>query len=512
MNRPITIRTVVASLLTFGLFMFLIAILLNNDSVTYGLIKKSPNWSWPTYHGSYNGQHFSQLKQINKDSVKNLSLKWSRKMTDAEFMVNTPIVHNGIMYLSVNNNVYAFSATTGEEIWRWNDFEYERLAKNRGVAFLDDKLFFLTSNCRLIALNRKTGELIWLVNYAIGPGYYSNIAPLAMNGKVILGLSGGDNGARGFVVAFSADNGKELWRFWTAPIEGQQGFGTWGSATPAGASTWLTGTYDPELNILYWTTGSPWPDFDKSGRPGDNLYSNSVIALNPDNGSLVWHYQFMQGDTHGWDATEVPVLIDDKLRKLLVQAHRNGFLYILDRETGEFISGRPFVKKLTWASGLHPGTGKPFIVPGLETPNDDPDQNLCPWLRGATNWMSPSYSPKSELFYVVALEQCRQDGGEFYIKAINISSGELTWERGLGSGYITPGVLSTAGGLIFVGDGFKKFNALDDNTGEVLWSYDTGEDIFASPITYIAKSVQYVAIVSGTKINVFSLNNMRPRL
>ena len=281
---------------------------------------------------------------------------------------------------------------------------------NRGVAILGDSVFFATSDAHLVALNRKTGGGLWDREFAdTSRGAFATLAPMAVKDRVIVGVSGGDTGVRGFVAAFSAATGAELWRFWTVPAKGEPGAETWGELGPewGGAATWLNGTYDPELNILYWTTGNPWPDFYGGARHGQNLYSDSLLALDPDTGKLKWYFQFTPHDTHDWDAQAWPVLLDTvyegRPRKLVLHANRNGYFYVLDRATGEFLRATPFVERLNWAKGID-AKGKPIENPGMEpSPNGT---RVCPSVRGATNWMSPSYNPQTGLLYVPTLEQC----------------------------------------------------------------------------------------------------------
>ena len=312
------------------------------------------------------------------------------------------------MYMTDVNQVHALDARTGRRIWH---FEYRGSGKgtgNRGAALLGNKIFFVSNDAHLIALHTLTGALLWDQPYADldeNPKYHATLAPLAIDGKVIVGVSGGDCGIRGYVTAHDSETGKELWRFYTIPGEGEPGSETWGGhpADYSGGATWMTGTYDPQQNLLFWTTGNPGPDFYGDLRPGDNLYSNSVVALAADTGKLRWHFQFTPHDTHDWDAQEFPVLIDTtfqgKPRKLLVQANRNGFFYVLDRSDGRMLLVKPFVDKLTWAKGVHPN-GRPDLVPDMDpTPEG---REVCPGVVGATNWFSPSYHPETGVLYVMS--------------------------------------------------------------------------------------------------------------
>jgi alcohol dehydrogenase (cytochrome c) len=335
------------------------------------------------------------------------------------------------------------------------------------------------------------------------------------------------------VAALHPDTGKEVWRFWTVPAKGEPGSETWGGfpAEMGGAPTWTTGSYDPELNLIYWPTGNPWPDFYGGRRPGDNLYSDCVLALDADTGKFKWHFQFTPHDVWDWDANENPVLLDavfrGRPRKLLVQANRNGFYYILDRVTGEFLHAKPFVKKLDWTSGLD-DKGRPKVIPEkIPTPAGT---KVCPSVRGASNWMSPTYSPATGLFYVVTLEQCdlivasakepvpasgfRGTGnegiptepGKFYLRALDVLSGDLKWEYPMpGPGIMWAGAVSTAGGVVFTGDDDGNLVALDAVSGKDLWHFSTGHSLFASPATYMVDGKQYVTIAAESDVFTFGL-------
>jgi len=350
---------------------------------------------------------------------------------------------------------------------------------------------------------------------------------------LIVGVAGGDTGVRGFVAAFSAATGEERWRFWTVPAKGEPAAETWGELGPewGGAATWLNGTYDPELNILYWTAGNPWPDFYGGARHGDNLYSDSLLALDADTGKLKWYFQFTPHDTHDWDAQAWPVLLDSvyegRPRKLLLHANRNGYFYVLDRTTGEFLRATPFVERLNWAKGID-AKGRPIENPGMEpSPNG---ARVCPSVRGATNWMSPSYNPQTGLFYVPTLEQCdvysssaktpepmknfagtggesiSKEPGKFYLRALDPRTGEKRWEYPMtGHGDSWAGAVSTAGGLVFFGDDDGQLVAVDAVTGRHLWHYYLGQTITASPVTFMADGKQYVTIAAATDVFTFAL-------
>jgi alcohol dehydrogenase (cytochrome c) len=438
------------------------------------------------------------------------------------------------MYVTNSNEVHALDARTGRPIWKYRDELAKRSDVNRGVAILGDIVFFATSDAHLVALNRKTGGGLWDREFAdTSRGAFATLAPMVVKDRVIVGVSGGDTGVRGFIAAFSAATGEELWRFWTVPAKGEPGAETWGELGPewGGAATWLNGTYDPELNLLYWTTGNPWPDFYGGARRGQNLYTDSLLALDPDTGKLKWYFQFTPHDTHDWDAQAWPVLLDTvyegRPRKLLLHANRNGYFYVLDRVTGEFLRATPFVERLNWAKGID-AKGKPIENPGMEpSPNG---RRVCPSVRGATNWMSPSYNPQTGLLYVPTLEQCDMysssaktpepmknfagTGGEsiskepgiFYLRALDPQTGEKRWDYPMtGHGDSWAGTVSTAGGLVFFGDDDGQLVAVDATTGRHLWHYYLGQNLTASPITFMADGKQYVTIAAATDVFTFAL-------
>jgi alcohol dehydrogenase (cytochrome c) len=502
--------------------------------VRYEDIRKGPAEDWLTYAGDYAGHRYSPLAQINRDNVGSLVPKWAYYVEDAKRLEASPLVFEGIMYVTNSNEVDALDARTGRRIWVYRSEQVERQAVNRGVALLGDRVFFVTSDAHLVALHRITGALLWDTQYADSKkGYHATLAPLALKDRVVVGVSGGDSGMRGFVAAYSAATGEELWRFWTVPSKGEPGSETWGDFALewGGAATWLSGTFDPQLNLIYWTTGNPWPDFYGGDRRGDNLYSNCVIALDADTGKLKWYFQFTPHDTHDWDAQAWPVLIDmdfqGRKRKVLMHANRNGFFYILDRETGEFLRATPFIDKLDWATGID-AKGRP-----IEVSNMDPSpsgRKVCPAVRGASNWMSPSYNPGTGLFYVPTLEQCHiytssakepepmkhfagtggeeipSEPGQFFLRALDPKTGERKWEYPMtGPATMWAGAVSTAGGLVFFGDDDGHLVALDAATGKHLWHFYMGQRLTASPVTFSVAGKQYVTIAAATTVFTFGL-------
>jgi len=489
---------------------------------------------WPTYNGVLNGNRHSTLDQIHTKNVSRLQLKWSYSIPYMGLEA-TPLVSDGVMYMSGPNRVCALDARSGREIWCYtrprspaNTIAGDAAkGANRGVALLGDRVFFTTDNAHLIALHRVTGALMWDVTMPDSKGTFgATAAPLVVNDLVIAGMAGGDGPLRGFLAAYKATTGEQVWRFHTIPARGEPAAATWqGSALETGGgATWLTGSYDASTGLLYWPTGNPFPDTDGDERKGDNLYTNCVVALDAKTGKLRWHYQFTPHDLHDWDATEPLVLVDAKFqgrdRKLLLQANRNGFYYVLDRVTGEFLLGTAFVKRLTWASGIG-RDGRPQLLEGNQPTRAG--TKTCPAVRGATNWYSTAFNPVTRLFYVMAVEDCNiykqsLNGGyvplrdpanpaEKYLRALDVETGKLVWEVP----QVGPpeanysGVLSTAGGLLFYGETGGSFAAVDAKTGRTLWHFATGQQWKASPMTYTVKGVQYVAIASGGNVLSFAL-------
>ncbi|MEZ5354793.1 MAG: PQQ-binding-like beta-propeller repeat protein [Bryobacteraceae bacterium] len=502
--------------------------------VAYSDIVASPGRDWLTYSGDYRSLRHSPLTQINAANAKRLVAQWVHHIDDARRLSGSPIVYDGVMYVTDTNRTMALDARTGRRIWDYRAEGVKSSRVARGVAILGDRVFMVTTDAHLVALNRTTGGVIFDREYAPAKdGYFTTVAPLALKDAIIVGVGGGGSGQRGFVAALSPDTGQEKWRFWTVPAKGEPGSETWGGFPTewSGAPTWTTGSYDPSLDIVYWPTGNPWPDFYGGDRKGDNLYSDSIVALDGATGKLKWYFQFTPHDVWDWDANEPPVLIDAEFRgrsrKLLLQANRNGFYYILDRVTGEFLHGKPFVKKLDWATGLD-DKGRPLLVPGkIPTPGGT---KVCPSVRGATNWMSPSYDPATGLFYVVTLEQCdlifasakdpipssgfRGTGnegiptepGRFYLRALDALTGSIRWEHPMpGPGTMWAGAVSTAGGVVFTGDDSGNLAAIDSKTGQDLWHFATGHTLYASPVTYEVNGKQYVTIAAESDVFTFAL-------
>jgi alcohol dehydrogenase (cytochrome c) len=498
--------------------------------------------TWPTYDGNQSGNRFSPLDQINTSNVQHLAPKWMFTISGAPRALEaTPIVVDGVMYVTSVNEAYGLDAGSGREIWHYSRPRTQGLAGdaasgiNRGVAVLGDRVFMVTDNAHLIALHRATGHLLWDVEMGDSrQNYGATGAPLVVNDLVISGVSGGDEGIRGFVDAYRASTGARVWRFWTVPAPGEPGSETWiGRAIEHGcAATWLTGTYDPGARLLYWPTGNPCPDYNGDERKGDNLYSASVVALDPDTGKLRWHYQFTPHDLHDWDANETPVLVDTLFggqpRKLMLQGNRNGFFYVLDRLTGKVLLAEPFVKNVTWASAIGPD-GRPKLLPGNDPTVEG--QRVCPAVAGAANWTSTAFSPITQLFYLFADESCSiytkndqwwEAGKSFYggashrvpgdsttgksLKAIDVQTGKTRWEiPAIGGGILASGLMATAGGLLFYGDGSGAFVAADAKNGTRLWHFNTSQRWKAGPMTYTVDGKQYIGIAAGSMILAFGL-------
>ena len=493
---------------------------------------------WPNYNGTLDGNRDSSLKQITLDNVAKLQLQWVYSI-QFNGLETTPIVVDGVMFVTGNNQVYAVSGKTGREIWHYQRPKSQSaqisvdaaIGVNRGVAVLGDRVFYLTDDAHLIALNRLTGGLLWDVNTHEGAAgqYGGTAAPLVVGDLVVTGVSGGDNGIRGFVAAYKATTGEEAWKLFTIPKPGDTGpvADTWkGSALEdGGGATWTTGSAEADGSVIYWPVGNPHPDTDGDQRLGSNLYTNSDLAIDARTGKLLWYFQFTPHDLHDWDANE-PVVLADTLwkgqpRKLLLHANRNGFLYVLDRTNGKLLLATQMVDQMNWASGIDQQTGAPSLLPANEPSLQG--TVACPAVRGATNWYSTAFNPATRLYYVMTVEDCTlyrkaEDGGygryndpahppQKILRAFNIETGKVVWQIVLPgpvqSNY--SGVLTTAGGLLFFGESSGGFAAVDARTGKYLWHFETNHAIKASPMTYAIDGKQYVAIASGTNILSFAL-------
>jgi alcohol dehydrogenase (cytochrome c) len=495
--------------------------------------------NWTSYNGDYTGRRYSSLDQINTSNVKNLRAQWIFHAPNSDSLEVTPVAVDGMMFVTSANDAFALDAQTGRVVWHYARPVTEGLIDdaaqhhNRGVAVWRSRVYMETDNAHLLCLDARSGHLFWDVAYTDGnKNYGATSAPLVVKDKVLVGTSGGDDGVRGFVAAYDPESGKEAWRFWTIPGPGEPGSESWpGDMYKHGCgTTWMPGTFDPELNTIYWGTSNPCPDFDGDPRPGDDLYTDSVLALDPDNGKLKWFFQFTPHDLYDYDATETPVLIDavyaGQPRKLLAEANRNGFFYVLDRIDGKFLSAFPFAEKLNWATGIDK-QGRPIrtdVIPSAE------GTRVCPGFIGATNWYAPSFNPETHLFYFLSTENCNiyfkkaekfEEGKMYYatgvkrsvgddrkrtLLAYNLESDKPIWRFvQVGEGHSSAGTMTTKGGLVFFGDDVQSFEAVDARSGTPLWYFHTGQNIHASPMSYAVKGVQYVAIASGSDIFSFAL-------
>ncbi|MES1262647.1 MAG: PQQ-dependent dehydrogenase, methanol/ethanol family [Acidobacteriota bacterium] len=494
---------------------------------------------WPGYHGDARGNRYTTLSQIDKGNVGSLAAKWIFTLENTARLQTTPVIVQGIMYVTSGNECYALDAGTGREVWHFQRPRTKGLignaagGANRGVAWAGERVFMVTDNAHVIALNRMTGELEWETEMADWrQNYNATSAPLVVGNKVVTGTAGGEQGVRGFIAAYDQATGKEAWRFWTVPGPGEPGSETWKGPgiEHGGGASWFTGIYDAETDTVYWPTGNPGPDYNDEKRGGDNLYTCSIVALDGKTGKLEWYYQTTPHDRFDWDATEPLVLVDTtwegQPRKLLIQANRNGFFYVLDRTNGKLLLAKPFVDKITWAKEVG-ADGKPVLLP---LPAAGRGTQVCPSQDGATNWFSTSYNPGTGLYYVQTLEKCgiytvapvEWEAGRAYLggaqrnvpgeaaqkilRALDIRTGKAVWElpqKGAGNSW--GGIISTATGLLFFGDDSGMLVASDASTGKPLWQFQTSQVLKASPVSYEFDGKQYVAIAAGANILAFAL-------
>jgi PQQ-dependent dehydrogenase (methanol/ethanol family) len=492
---------------------------------------------WPTYNGNLSGNRYSALTEINTGNVNQLQLRWiytvplwKQFYPDTSYfrenmqyfgLETTPLVANGILYATGPQQAFALDACTGRQIWLYSRPRTPGvvgdagLATNRGAAILGDKVFMLTDDAHMIALNRTTGKLVWEVAMPEKPMHYgATAAPLVVKDMVIGGVAGADWGVRGFLAAYRASDGKLVWRHWTIPVKGEPGAETWGGDPPetGGGSTWTTGSYDPETDTLYWASGNPYPNGDGQHRPGDDLYTNSILALNPENGKLKWFYQVTPHDVEDWDTTAPLVLVDTvyrgEQRKLLLHVDKNGFFYVLDRTNGHVLLAKPAVR-VTWASGIG-ADGRPQRVAD--------DGIVCPSV--GSNWNAAAFSPVTRLYYVMVVEGCnvdfsvangkhlKEETAKKYLEAINIDDGKVAWripQIGPAHGKRDAGILATSGGLLFYGDPSGDIVAADARDGKPLWYFPTNGENKAAPITYTVNGKQFVVLAVGPNLLGFSL-------
>ena len=494
--------------------------------------------NWLTYSRTYDAQRFSPLDQITTDNVSRLQPNWIYQLKTNHKVETSPLVVDGIMYLTrPPNDVIALDAKTGRKFW---EYRYQNPPDviaccghvNRGLAVLGDRLFMNTLDSMMLALDIRSGRVLWKTKMAeYKAGYAATAAPLAVKDKIITGIAGGEYGIRGFIDAYDAETGERAWRFYTVPSPGEPGGETWAgdSWKTGGASVWVTGAYDPELNLTYWGTGNPGPDYNGEVRQGDNLYSDSVVALDVDSGQLKWYFQFTPHDVHDFDSAQVPVLADiefgGRLRKLMLFPNRNAFFYVLDRVKGKFLLGKAFAKQ-TWAREID-ASGRPVRLPDTEPTKSG--TRVWPAAAGAANWHSPSFSPLTGLIYVAAREggetfytaQAPYNPGDYFlggehkriltepnnggVRAIVPQTGEIRWDFPL----ITrpyAGLLSTAGNLVLGGTNEGHFFALDATNGQHLWHFPAGGRVRSNPISYLVDGKQHVAVSAGDILISFGLD------
>jgi acido-empty-quinoprotein group A len=488
--------------------------------------------TWPTYNGDYSGRRFSPLDQINSSNIGSLTLAWIFPVHVAAIK-STPLEVNGVLYFTTPDNVWAVDARFGRQIWHYQRVSEGDHIGHRGLGMYKNWLYFTTPDAHLICLDATDGTVRWNVELADPKlGYFSTMAPLIIRDHVVAGVSGDVTDVRGFLESLDPETGAIQWRWYTEPDPGQPGSETWPKDSDAilhgGGMTWMTGTYDPDLNLLYWGTGNPNPVLVGEGRPGDNLYTCSIVALNPDTGKLVWSFQPSPHDVHDWDAVETPVLFDaefkGKPRKLLAQASRNSFFFVLDRTNGQHLLTAPFIDQ-TWASGVD-SRGRPIAKPEAAP---TPDGALVePSSDGGTNWMAPSFDPQTALFYVNA----RRIFSIFYrttegkaegwggrdrnlwanstLRALDYRTGKVVWNHELGIGGTIAGILTTAGHLLFTADNSGNLLALDPATGKTLWHLNVGGRLEGSPMTYQLDGRQYLMIPIQDVLYAFALPETPP--
>ena len=523
----------------FGILLITLALLLSGAGITEQKLRtaQSDAATWLTYGKNYAGWRYADLAQINRTNVARLAPKWMFQTGVVGKFEATPLVFDRLVFATgPSNHAYALDALTGRPIWHYQKAVPPETSiccgqVNRGFAVLGDKLFKVNLEAKLVALDAKTGSVIWESQIdEIKKGYSATVAALVVKNLVVIGIAGAEFGVRGFIDAYDATTGKRAWRFWTVAGAGEPGGDSWGgdSWKRGGGSTWITGTYDPELNLIYWGTGNPGPDLNGDDRPGDNLYTCSLVALDADTGKLRWHYQFTPHDVHDWDAISDPALVDLKIQgkpvKAVVQANRNGFFYALDRATGKLLTTRSYTK-VTWSDGIGPD-GRPHLIAGQD-PTEDGTRS-CPGMGGGHNWHATAFSPRTGLYYFTSTDGCvtyfktKQDfiEGQWYqgstaagvptepvagsILAVDPATGETRWRTET----VTPptsGLLATAGGLLFAGDREGYFMALDAVSGKPLWKFQTGGVVIAPPISYSLDGKQYVAVAAGASLITFTL-------
>ncbi len=505
------------------------------------LLAQTPDEAWPTYNGDYSGRRFSGLTQVNTGNVEKLALAWATKVTSGATgygvrISATPLMLDGVLYFTSLDNVWAVDARSGREIWR-----YYREAKgdmprtgNRGVALYGKWLYFVTLDNNLVSLDAATGKQRFLVQFADPKQlFFSTVAPVVIRNHVIIATGGDSLDIPAYIEAHDPETGALQWKWRVTPAKGEPGFETWPSeyaAASGGGHPWISGTYDPELNLYYVGTGNPDPVGAGQSRKGDNLYTCSIVALNPDTGKLVWHFQVSPHDTHDWDAVQTPVLIDGvidgKPRKLVAQAGRNGYFTVLDRTTGKNVLTTRMLPTLNWSKGVN-SAGQPIPDPAKEP---QPDGTLVsPPTSGATNWPPPSFSPQTGLFYVgtnegfslyyltdpdqqpqgFAFREAGLGGNKSALVAIDYRTGEPAWKHYWRAPGGPNGILTTAGNLLFTGHG-SYLIGFDATTGKTLWHTTMANALTNGPLTYLLDGKQYVIVGAGDTLYAYALHAPKP--
>ena len=496
--------------------------------------------NWPFYNGGLTGNRFTTMGQITKANVKKLAPKWVFSMPNAFGLQGTPVVVDGVMFVTNANECFALDAGSGRAIWHFQRPKTRGLVgnaaggNNRGVAVAGDKVFMVTDNAHLLALSRSTGEIVWEIEMADWhQNYNATSAPLVIGDTVVTGTAGGEEGVRGFISAYEVATGKRVWRTWTIPDAGEPGSETWkgNGIAHGGSAAWFTGSYDADTDTIFWQVGNPGPDYNGKERGGDNLYSDSILALDAKTGKLKWHYQTTPHDLWDWDTTETVMLLNTNWqgqpRKLLAQANRNGFFYVFDRVTGKLLLSKKFINEMTWATGVD-ANGRPQFVAGQEP--SAKGTRVCPSQDGATNWYSPSFNPATGMYYIQTNEKCSvyslrpvewKAGQPFLggaektdaetkphriLRALDLQTGAVKWELPQkGEANSWGGTLATSTGLVFFGDESGAFAAADAVTGKLLWSFQTSQNWKASPMAYQFDGKEYLAVAASGNVISFGL-------
>ena len=481
-----------------------------------------PAESWPSYHGDYSGRRHSSLQQITPQNVKNLTLAWAFQTNQSAAIKSSPLLVDGILYFTVPENIWAVDARSGHQIWHYRHptSEGDHIG-NRGVGMYKQYLFFLLPDAHLVSLNSNDGSVRWTVQVAdVKKGYWTTMAPLVVGDHVLVGVSGDLDNLSGYIRSIDPETGATQWQWDSSPPAGTPNQTT-------GGMTWMPGTYDPDLNLVYWGTGNPTPVLNGSTRPGNDEYTCSIVALNPDTGKLAWSFQVSPHDTHDWDAVETPVLVDGDFhgqpKKMLMQTSRNGYFFVLDRTNGKSLLTVPY-GPVNWSLGVDK-QGHPIPNPAKEPAPDG--RLIAPDEDGLTNFRSPSFDPKTGLFMVDAHPSWSiyfakpADGvygwagadydvwGSAVLEAIDYQTGKIRWTHELNGQYPGAGVLTTDSGLTFTGDAKGNFLALDSTDGRTLWHAGSGSHIVSSPTTYELDGRQYVLTSSGSVMFAWALPELK---